>query len=148
MKAIKAHFCPDEKTPYPRSYIYSAWKVLRKIVFFFSSLCWLAFRYKPENLFCHLIGILVAVVVKNKTKQKYVSPFLEDSRECQLDPKVWRSIMSDSSFLGIWCMKPQCTQAQFLGLSITRQLFPSIRNRQVIISARLKVDFKVSNLIP
>lgn len=116
--------------PHPRSCTCSAWKILRKRAFF--SLCWLTFRYKPENLFCHLTGFFVAVVVKNKTKQKYLSPFLEDSRECQLDTKVWKSIVSDGSFLGTWWMTPWCTQAQLLGLSITGQPFPSIRNRQVI----------------
>lgn len=75
------------------------WETLSKQLYWFSlksfkekglsSFCWLAFRYRPWNLFCTGLDFFV----QNKTKQMYVRLFLEDSRECQLATNVWKAMV-------------------------------------------------------
>lgn len=65
-------------SPHPSSCTCSAWKVLRKRVFFSFSVDW---HLDINQRICSATWLGFFVVVKNKAKQKYVSPFFWRTQE-------------------------------------------------------------------
>lgn len=73
--------------------------------------------------------------------------FLEDSRDCHLATKIQKVMGVTAHSLG-QCHQNSDIPKPNLELSFPGQLSASIRSRQAIVQARLKVYLKVSNITP